>query len=212
MLSRVPSRPSAASRFDLRRPARFVSGLAVGSFGLTLMVRSELGAAPWEVFTGGVAGTVDLPVSLVRYLVIGAIIVLVAALGARMTPALIATGLIGATCMAVYDVVVPSVDGSVVRVAVFAVGLVVMAVGVAFYLHADLGAGPHDALILTASERTGRSLPMSRTACESAALVGGALLGGVVGVGTVAFALGLGPLIAMATGRIERHLPLPSRT
>jgi uncharacterized membrane protein YczE len=204
MSSRTTLRQRAARTVDPRRVAQFVGGLGIAAIGMTLMLRSELGAAPWEVLVGGLAGLSGMPPALVRYAVVATLIVVVTALGARIRPALVVTGFVGATWMAAFDLVVPHVDGVGAAVPVFAVGLAVMGLGVAVYLHAGLGAGPHDALIEVVAEISGRSLTVARTACESSALVAGIVLGGVFGVGTVAFALGLGPLIALSTRLLDR--------
>jgi uncharacterized membrane protein YczE len=207
-----PRRSLVASRIDPRALARFVSGLAVASIGMTLMLRTELGAAPWEVFNSGLASSFGAPVALVRYGVVAAIVGLVLLLGARLGGALVATGFVGATWMAIFDLVVPHVGDGPVRAAVFAVGLVMMGVGVALYLDAGLGAGPHDALIHTVALRSRRSLLLARTGCELTALTVGALLGGAVGVGTVVFAVGLGPVIATATVPLGRRRAAPPST
>jgi uncharacterized membrane protein YczE len=112
--------------------------------------------------------------------------------------------------MAIFDVLVPGFGGGPQRFVAFAVGLVVMGIGVAVYLHAGLGAGPHDALIMVAAERSRQPLWLSRTACEFAALTGGVVFGGVFGLGTVAFALGLGPIIAVSTTWLDRMSPVVS--
>lgn len=199
----------SATRLDLRALARFAGGLSIASFGMTLMLRTRLGAAPWEVFNSGLAARVGLSLGLVRYLVVIAIIAGVLALGARIGGALLATGFVGSTWMALYDIVVPQIGTGPVRIAVFAIGLFLMSIGVAVYLHAGLGAGPHDALILTTATRTRQTLLVARVACEMSALVVGALLGGAFGVGTVVFAIGLGPLIALVTVQLHRWDPLP---
>ena len=207
---RAPSirRPNAVTTLDPRRAARFVGGLAIAAIGMTLMLRTELGAAPWEVFNGGLADLLGLPVALVRYGVVAAIVVAVALLGTRLGAALVLTGFIGATWMAVFDLVVPAVGDGPLRLAVFTAGLIIMGFGVAVYLHADLGAGPHDALIFTAARLSGRPLWLSRMTCEVAALLAGAFLGGALGLGTVAFAIGLGPLISLSTIHLDRWAPI----
>ncbi|MFP4513357.1 MAG: YczE/YyaS/YitT family protein, partial [Acidimicrobiales bacterium] len=208
MSALIALRQRGALRVDPRRAARFIGGLFVASFGMTLMLRTELGAAPWEVFNGGLAALVGVPVGLVRYGVVLAIIAAVALLGSRLGGALVVTGFVGSTWMALWGIVVPQIGTGPLRLAVFTLGLVVMSIGVALYLHAGLGAGPHDALIATAASRTGQTLLIARTMCEVSALVAGALLGGAYGVGTIAFALGLGPLITLATVHLDRWVPI----
>jgi uncharacterized membrane protein YczE len=204
------ARAALSARVDPRPLLRFAGGLGIAAFGMTLMLRTDLGAAPWEVLVGGIAGLVGSPPSLVRYGVVVALIAAAMLLGARVRVALVVTGFVGATWMALLDLVVPHVDGLGLRVVVFAAGLAVMGFGIAVYLHAGLGAGPHDALIEMVAVHSRRSLVVARTGCETGALVAGIALGGVFGLGTVAFALGLGPLIAVSTTQLDRHLSRPA--
>ena len=201
-------RQRGAPSFDLRRVARFLGGLSLASFGMTLMLRTEFGAAPWEVFNGGLATLIGVPVALVRYGVVIAIIAAVVLLGGRLRAALVVTGFVGATWMALWEVLIPQISAGPTRLVVYTVGLLVMSFGIAVYLHAGLGAGPHDALIATASARTGQTLLVGRTVCEVSALIAGALLGGAYGLGTIAFALGLGPLITLTTAHLDRRAPI----
>lgn len=81
-------------------------------------------------------------------------------------------------------------------------GVALVAVGSGFYLTAALGPGPRDGLMTGLSRRTGASLRLVRVSIEISVLVAGYLLGGTVGVGTVAFALAIGPSVQFAVGRL----------
>ena len=87
-----------------------------------------------------------------------------------------------------------------VRLALMLVGVVVIAIGSGLYLSTDLGPGPRDGLMTGIHHRFGWSIRRSRTAVELSVLVLGWLLGGTVGIGTVVFALGIGPLVQVALG------------
>jgi len=91
--------------------------------------------------------------------------------------------------------VTPDVHGVAWQVAVFALGLVVNGIGGAMYIGSQLGPGPRDGLMTGLHHRTGASLRLIRTGIEVSVLVIGWLLGGVVGLGTVAYALLIGPLV-----------------
>jgi uncharacterized membrane protein YczE len=101
----------------------------------------------------------------------------------------------------------PAVHGLVPRVALVALGIALVGVGSGLYLTSRLGPGPRDGLMTGIHFRTGRSLRLVRTVIEGGALVAGAVLGGRVGLGTVAFALLVGPAVQAAVkaggGRIR---------
>lgn len=75
------------------------------------------------------------------------------------------------------------------------IGLLIIGLGSALYLGSRLGAGPRDGLMMGINRRTGLSIRLTRTVVEVSVLIGGWLLGGTVGIGTVAFAFGIGPII-----------------
>jgi uncharacterized membrane protein YczE len=91
--------------------------------------------------------------------------------------------------------VVGSANGLFLRSVWLLAGLLLAGVGSVLYLGSQLGAGPRDGLMLGLSRRTGWSIHLTRTALEVAVLIAGWLLGGTVGVGTVLFALAIGPII-----------------
>jgi uncharacterized membrane protein YczE len=81
---------------------------------------------------------------------------------------------------------------------------VLVAVGSAFYLGASLGAGPRDSLMLVLALRSGRRIGVVRTLLESSVVVAGAFLGGTIGVGTIAFALLIGPAVELSFWLLAR--------
>jgi uncharacterized membrane protein YczE len=90
------------------------------------------------------------------------------------------------------------------RAALLPLGIALMGIGSAFYIGASYGAGPRDTLMLVLSRRTGRRIGLVRAAIEAAALVAGFALGGTVGIGTVAFALLIGPAVEASFGLLAR--------
>jgi uncharacterized membrane protein YczE len=94
-----------------------------------------------------------------------------------------------------------------VRAVLLAGGIGIIGLGSAFYIAADFGAGPRDTLMLVGARRTGRRLGLVRGTLELCALVVGIVLGGTFGVGTVVFALGIGPVIEASFWLLE-HTPL----
>lgn len=158
------------------------------------MVRARLGLGPWEVLHQGVAERTGLEIGTISILV--GIIVLLSWVPLRQRPGVgtvLNTVLIGATTNTVLRLT-PAIDGIVPRVAVMLVGIGLLGVGIGMYIGAGLGPGPRDG-VMTAFADRGHSIRLVRTLIELAALAVGALLGGTVGVGTVLFAVGIGPIV-----------------
>jgi uncharacterized membrane protein YczE len=95
-------------------------------------------------------------------------------------------------------------DGLGVRIVLLVLGIVVPAIGTAFYIAADLGAGPRDTLMLVGARRTHFRIGIVRAVLELTALAVGIVLGGTFGVGTVTYALGIGPCIEASFALLER--------
>jgi uncharacterized membrane protein YczE len=95
-------------------------------------------------------------------------------------------------------------DSLGVRALLLVVGIAVIGVGTAFYIGADLGAGPRDTLMLVGSRRTGQRVGLVRAALELCALAAGIALGGTFGVGTVLFALLVGPMVEASFAMLQR--------
>lgn len=189
-----------------RRIPRLVVAFAVLGAGVALMVRADLGLAPWDVLHQGVSERVGVPIGTVGILV-GAV-VLLAWIPLRQRPGLATifnVVLIGAF-VDLTLLVLPEDPSTPVRWAELAVGLFLWGPGVAAYLACDLGPGPRDG-IMTAFVDRGFPLWVVRTVMEVAVLVVGFALGGTVGLGTLLFAVTVGPNVHWFT---ERFFPRPA--
>ena len=191
------------TRAELRRRLpRLLPGLAACGLGLALMVLADLGLGPWEALHQGLSERTGIPIGTMGILVGAA--VLLAWVPLRQRPGLgtiCNVVLIGLVIDAVLALA-PEPAGLPVRVACLAAGVVLMGVGSGLYIGAGLGPGPRDGLMTGLAAR-GHSLRLVRTAIELTALVAGWALGGTVGVGTVAFALCIGPLVQLFLGRLS---------
>jgi uncharacterized membrane protein YczE len=179
---------------------------AVLGAGVALMVRADLGLAPWDVLHQGISERVGIPIGAVGIFV--GVAVLLAWIPLRQRPGL-ATILNAVLIGAFVDLtllVLPDEPSTPVRWAELAVGLFLWGPGVAAYLACDLGPGPRDG-IMTAFVDRGLSLRVVRTVMEVAVLVAGFALGGTVGVGTVLFAVTVGPNVHWFA---ERVFPRPT--
>lgn len=193
------------------RLPRLITGLVTFGFGIALMVEAGLGLGPWEALNQGVAVQTGLAIGTVSVLLGIPILALWWPLGERPgVGTLFNVVLIGsATNAGIALVPTPSTDPTpdaiAVRVALMLLGMVGIAVGSALYLSTDLGPGPRDGLMTGVHHRFGWSIRRSRTAIELIVLAIGWALGGTVGLGTVVFALGIGPLVQVALGIFDRE-------
>lgn len=178
-----------------RRLLALLGGLWVFGVGEALLVAADLGTSPWTVLAQGLAEQVGLGVGTTTILVSAA--VLAAWIPLRQTPGLgtvLNAIVIGVSLGATLDVL-GRPDGLALRLAAVAAGVGLVGIGSATYLACRLGPGPRDGLMTGLHRRTGLSLRLVRTGIELSVVVAGFLLGGTVGVGTVAFALTIGPLV-----------------
>ena len=190
--------PPARRSGLLLRSGRLVTGLLLYGASLALMLRAQLGVGPWDVLAQGVARVTGVPFGLVTN-GIGALLLLLW-IPLRQRPGagtLLNVLLVGTAAQVVLDLTEPP-DGLLPRIALLAGGMVLLAVATAVYVGAGLGTGPRDGLMLGLHRRLGWPVWLARAVVEGSALLAGWLLGGNVGVGTVVFALGIGPLCGLA--------------
>jgi uncharacterized membrane protein YczE len=177
-----------------RRLPQLVVGLVICGVGIATMVAGDLGLGPWDVFHQGVTDRTGIPIGTVTILVGAVVLICWIPLHERLGAGTVLNMLlIGITVDAVL-LVLDTPGSHVARWALMLVGPVLMAFGSGLYIGAGLGPGPRDG-VMTALARRGHSVRVVRTGIELAALAGGWLLGGTVGVGTIWQALSIGPLV-----------------
>ncbi|HLU83504.1 MAG TPA: hypothetical protein VKZ43_08885, partial [Trueperaceae bacterium] len=161
---------------------------------LTLMIRATLGTTPWDVLHVGLAQR--LPLSIGTIMVLASFGVLLLWIPLRQMPGL------GTVANAVWiglaaDVILrwlPVATAMPLRISYVAAGIVLNALATAMYIGSQLGPGPRDGLMTGLARVSGLSLRVARTTIEVVVVAAGWLLGGVVGFGTAAYALAVGPL------------------
>ncbi len=184
----------------LRRLVQLFAGLVLYGASIALMIRADLGLDPWDTLHQGVAERVPLSIGAV-VIVVGAL-VLLAWIPLRQRPGIGTVAnvvVLGLAVDAVLWLVAP-VEGYVGRSLVMVAAIVLNGVATGLYIGAGLGPGPRDGLMTGLARRTGVSLRVVRTGIEVTVLAIGWLLGGTVGVGTVAYALAIGPLAQLFLG------------
>jgi uncharacterized membrane protein YczE len=198
VVATVPAAPASRWRASPRRLAALLFGLAVFGAGDACLVASELGNSPWTVFAEGVS--VQTPLSVGAATVVTSFVLLLLWIPLRQRPGLgtIANAIVVGLAIDATLLVLPDQAPLAVRWVELLGGIALVAVGSAFYLGAALGPGPRDGLMAGLHRVTGRPVALVRGCIEVSALLAGALLGGTLGVGTVAFALLIGPAVARA--------------
>jgi uncharacterized membrane protein YczE len=177
-----------------RRLVQLYAGLVLYGFSIALMVRSHLGLAPWDVLHSGL--TKHFPIDIGQALVIVSFVVMLAWIPLREIPGLgtISNAIVIGVATDLFLMVLSRPDAMTLRVVLLVAGIILQGVATAAYIGAQFGRGPRDGLMTGLSRRTGRSLRLVRTLMELALVVIGLLLGGVAGLGTIIYAVSIGPL------------------
>ena len=177
-----------------RRLTQLYVGLVAYGVSLAMMVRGDVGLAPWDVLHSGL--TEHFPITFGEAVVVMSFVVLLLWIPLREMPGLgtisnaFVVGIAADTTLALLG----SPDNLVLRVALMLGGIALCGFASALYIGAQLGRGPRDGLMTGLSRRTGYSLRLVRTCLEVTVVVIGLLLGGAIGLGTVLYALAIGPL------------------
>ncbi|MET9763631.1 hypothetical protein ABZ016_32075 [Streptomyces sp. NPDC006372] len=177
-----------------RRLIQLYAGLALYGASSALLVRSGLGLEPWNVLHQGIAERTGLSIGVVLT-VLGAA-VLLAWIPLRQRPGLgtISNVLVIGMAMDATLTLVPDAHGLVLRIALTAAGIVLNGAATGLYIAARFGPGPRDGLMTGLHRVTGISIRLVRTGIELTVVATGFALGGTVGVGTLLYAVSIGPL------------------
>jgi uncharacterized membrane protein YczE len=178
-----------------RRLPQLVGGLVLYGLSMAMLVQAGLGLDPWDVLHQGLSRYLPLSFGTVT-IVVGAVVLLLW-IPLRQKPGL-------GTVLNVFVVgvaadgglwLIPAPDQLPSRIAMMAGAIVLNGMAGAIYIGSQLGPGPRDGLMTGLAARTGRSLRLVRVGIELTVLAIGVLLGGTIGVGTVLYALAIGPLV-----------------
>ncbi len=180
-----------------RRITQLLIGLAMYGISLAMFIRASLGLDPWDVFHQGLAGKLGWSIGTV--VVVVSFLVLLLWIPLRQMPGF--GTLANAVLVGIFAdlglALIPAFSHLGGQIAMLAGAVLLNAIASACYIGARLGPGARDGLMTGLARRTGWSVRLSRTLIEVVVLGSGWLLGGSVGVGTVVYALAIGPLVQL---------------
>jgi uncharacterized membrane protein YczE len=190
------------------RGASLLFGLFLFAVGIVAILESRLGLSPWDVLNQGLARHTPLSFGMANVAVGLTVLVAGWALGGRPGIGTLANALLVGTFIqgltAIHAVADLTHGGLAQRIGLLVAGIWLIGPATAFYIGADLGAGPRDTLMLVGTRRTGVRVGIVRGVLELCALVAGILLGGTFGVGTVLFAFLVGPTVESSFALLGR--------
>jgi uncharacterized membrane protein YczE len=180
-------------------------GLVLFGVGIGGMAEAGMGLGPWEVFHQGIARLTGLQLGTVSILVGIPVLAAWYPLGERPGVGTVLNIAVIGTATNVAMGIIPAAEGPAQQVAMMLAGVATIAVGSGLYLASDLGPGPRDGLMTGLHLRFGWSIRRARTGIELGVLALGFLLGGTIGLGTIVFALGIGPAVQVALRVFDRE-------
>ncbi|MDF3147408.1 MULTISPECIES: hypothetical protein [unclassified Streptomyces] len=178
----------------IRRLSQLYVGLALYGASSALLVEAGLGLEPWNVLHQGLAELTGLTIGVVSIFVGAAVLLLWIPLRQRPGLGTVSNVFVVGIAMDGTLALLPEAHTLAVRIPLLLAGIVLNGVATGLYIAARFGPGPRDGLMTGLHRRTGRSIRLMRTAVEIAVVVTGFALGGTVGVGTVLYAVSIGPL------------------
>lgn len=177
------------------RVTQLLVGLVLYGAGCAIMVRAGIGLDPWTVFAQGLSRQTGIGIGWITNIVGFVVLLLWIPLRQRPGVGTLANILLVGTSMQATLAVVPAAQGFVIQLLVFIGGMLLVAIASGLYIGAHFGAGPRDGLMTGLHTRFGWPVWTARLCVEASVLLAGLLLGGTVGLGTVLFAAGIGPLV-----------------
>lgn len=184
------------------RLLRCIAGLAMFGLGISMFLASDLGVPAWDVFHQGISRKTGIPIGLIIEISSVFVLLLWIPLRQRLGLGTLLNAIeIGLVVFLVVDHL-PHSERIAWRLAYIAGGMLSIAIGSGLYIGAGLGSGPRDGLMLGLAQR-GISIRVARTCIELTVLAVGLALGGSIGLGTVVFTFGIGPLCQIFLPRLR---------
>ena len=172
-------------------------GLMLFGLGEGLLIVSFTGASPWSVLAQGISLNVNLTIGTITLLISIAVLILWIPLGQKLGMATILNALIIALMIDLCIKFVPTPSNYFNQLILGIISVMIVGIGGGIYLVANLGAGPRDGLMVGLQKKTNLPIALVRGTIEITVVSIGWYLGGTVGVGTLLFAFGIGPCVAL---------------
>jgi uncharacterized protein len=180
-------------------------GLMLFGLGEGLLIVSTAGASPWSVLAQGIYLNVGLSIGLITILISLVVLLLWLPLNQKPGIGTILNALIIGIMIDVCVNFVPTPEGFVSQLFLAFVAVLTVGLGGGIYLVANLGAGPRDGLMIGLQQKTNLPIAAVRAVLEITVMSIGWYLGGIVGVGTLLFAFGIGPAVALGLYIVEKN-------
>ena len=179
-------------------------GLTLFGLGEGLLIVSFTGASPWSVLAQGISLNINLSIGTITLLISLAVLVLWIPLGQKPGMGTIFNALIIAIMIDLCIKFVPTPSNYIHQLILAIISVITVGIGGGIYLVSNLGAGPRDGLMIGLQKLTKLPIAVVRAALEISAVSFGWYLGGTVGVGTLLFAFGIGPCVALGLYLVDK--------
>ena len=182
-----------------------IIGLFFFGVGEAIIIASGSGVSPWTVLAQGISLKYNISIGLATFLV--SITILIAWIPLKQVPGIgtILNALIIASAIDISLPYLPKPEVFELKILQACIGILVVGIGSGIYLTCNLGPGPRDGLMIGLQRVTNFSLPGIRTLIEFSAVISGWLLGGIVGIGTILFVIGIGPCVGLGLSLMDKY-------
>ena len=179
-------------------------GLMLFGLGEGLLIVSLTGASPWSVLAQGISLNVNLSIGTITLFISIAVLILWIPLGQKPGMGTIFNALIIALMIDICIKFVPSPSSYIYQLILAVISVITVGIGGGIYLVSNLGAGPRDGLMIGLQKVTNSPVALVRAILEISVVTVGWYLGGTVGVGTLLFAFGIGPCVALGLFIVDK--------
>jgi uncharacterized membrane protein YczE len=185
----------------------FLIGLLIMAFGIVLMIKADIGSAPWDVFHIGLYKQIGLSIGTWS-IIVGFFILFITSLLSKEWPQLgaflnmLLVGIFIYLYMMLPFLQTP--DSLIKKIMMLVIGIIIIGYGIGLYISAKCGAGPRDSLMLVLTEKTGWKVQHIRLAMEVMVLTFGFLLDGPIFIGTILFCFSIGPIVGITLPQCEK--------
>ena len=208
-IKKVPS-VSWSSDFPLNTKPKFntlimlVIGLFLFGLGEAIIIGSGSGVSPWTVLAQGISSRTDLSIGIATFYISVAILIFWVPLKQIPGIGTILNAIIIASAIDLTLPYLPHPDATVFKILQACIGILIVGLGSGIYLSCNLGPGPRDGLMIGLQEKTNLPIAAVRAFLEISVVAVGWYLGGTVGIGTLLFAFGIGPAVALGLFLVDK--------